>query len=94
MAISDRIAIMNAGQIVQIGTAEDLYLRPAARFVATFLGDANLIAGSIVEAGMDRLTLGIEGSGGISPHRTAPVGSNVVAVVRPEAIRLSDRTAA
>ena len=43
MAISDRIAIMNAGQIVQIGTAEDLYLHPAARFVATFLGDANLV---------------------------------------------------
>lgn len=61
MAISDRIAIMNAGQIVQIGSAEDLYRHPASRFVATFLGDANLVASSIVEAGMDRLTLSIEG---------------------------------
>jgi iron(III) transport system ATP-binding protein len=91
MAISDRIAIMNAGQIVQIGSAEDLYRRPAARFVATFLGDANLVASSIVEAGTDRLTLSIAGTRwDIATRVRAPVGSNVEAVVRPEAIKLSD----
>ena len=44
MAISDRIAIMDSGQIAQIGTAEELYQRPASRFVAGFLGSANLLA--------------------------------------------------
>ena len=44
MAISDRIAIMDAGLIAQIGTAEELYQRPASRFVAGFLGSANLLA--------------------------------------------------
>lgn len=91
MAISDRIAIMNAGQIVQIGSAEDLYRHPASHFVATFLGDANLVATSIIDAGMDRLTLNVEGKRwDISTRVRAPVGSNVEAVVRPEAIKLSD----
>jgi iron(III) transport system ATP-binding protein len=91
MAISDRIAIMNAGQIVQIGTAEDLYQRPAARFVATFLGDANLIESKVIDAGMDRITLSIDGGRwDIATSERHPAGSNVLAVVRPESIRLSE----
>jgi iron(III) transport system ATP-binding protein len=90
MAISDRIAIMNAGQIVQIGTAEDLYLRPAARFVATFLGDANLLEGVVVDAATDRLTLEVDGARwDIATSERHPVGAKVLAVVRPEAIGLS-----
>jgi ABC-type Fe3+/spermidine/putrescine transport system ATPase subunit len=91
MAISDRIAIMDAGQIVQIDTAEELYLRPAARFVATFLGDANLVKGEVIDAGMDRLTLGVGGfRWDIATPQRYPVGSSVLAVVRPEAVALSD----
>jgi spermidine/putrescine ABC transporter ATP-binding subunit len=91
MAISDRIAIMNAGQIVQIGAAEDLYLRPATRFVATFLGDANLIGSTVIDVGMDRLTLSVNGSRwDIATSERCLAGSNVLAVVRPEAIRLSE----
>lgn len=91
MAISDRIAIMNAGRIVQIGTAEDLYLRPATRFVATFLGDANLMESKVVDAGMNRLTLGVDGGRwDLATSQRHPVGSNVLAVVRPEAAELSE----
>ncbi len=43
MAISDRIAIMDAGRIAQIGTAEELYRQPASAFVAGFVGRANLL---------------------------------------------------
>jgi spermidine/putrescine ABC transporter ATP-binding subunit len=91
MAISDRIAIMNSGQIVQIGAAEELYLHPATRFVATFLGDANLIESTVIDIGMDRLTLGVDGSRwDIATSERHPAGANVLAVVRPEAIRLSE----
>jgi iron(III) transport system ATP-binding protein len=91
MAISDRIAIMNSGQIVQIASAEELYLNPATRFVATFLGDANLIRSKIIDAGMDRLTLDVDGSRwDVATAERHPPGSNVLAVVRPEAISLSD----
>src|SRR5438552_4584789 len=47
MAVSDRIVVMNQGTIVQEGTAEDLYHRPATQFVAQFVGRVNLIAGVV-----------------------------------------------
>jgi iron(III) transport system ATP-binding protein len=45
MAVSDRIAVMNEGSVVQEGSAEDLYHRPASQFVAQFVGRVNLVAG-------------------------------------------------
>ncbi len=44
LVMSDRIAVMRAGRIVQIGTAQELYERPADSFVARFLGESNLAA--------------------------------------------------
>ncbi len=43
MFMADRIALMNAGQIEQLGTPTELYLNPASRFVATFLGEVNVL---------------------------------------------------
>jgi iron(III) transport system ATP-binding protein len=61
MAISDRIAIMNEGRIVQIGKAEELYQRPSSQFVATFLGNTNMLRGKVIEAGAGRVTLDMSG---------------------------------
>jgi iron(III) transport system ATP-binding protein len=90
MAISDRIAIMNLGQIAQIGTAQELYQRPQSQFVAGFLGSANLLRGVVAAVGNGRTTLDILG------HRweilsASPVlpGQSVDAVVRPEALTLA-----
>jgi len=47
LAISDRIIIMNSGTIEQIGTPQDIYDRPRNRFVADFIGSANLLRGSV-----------------------------------------------
>ena len=47
LAISDRVVVMNEGRIVQIGTPEEIYNRPRSRFVADFVGSANLIAGRV-----------------------------------------------
>ena len=47
LAISDRVIVMNVGGIEQIGTPEDIYNRPKTRFVADFVGSANLIAGRV-----------------------------------------------
>src|ERR1700692_3647193 len=49
MAVSDRIAVMNQGSVVQQGTAQALYHRPASPFVAQFVGRVNLVAGRVVE---------------------------------------------
>ena len=43
LAMSDRLAVMNSGRVLQIGTPEEVYARPASRFVADFIGQANLI---------------------------------------------------
>jgi len=51
MAIADRIGVMNQGRLEQLGSAEDLYQRPASRFVATFIGKCNLIEGRTVAPG-------------------------------------------
>ena len=48
MNVSDRIAVMNAGVIEQLGTAEAIYERPASRFVADFVGQINLLPGTVV----------------------------------------------
>ncbi len=53
MAVSDRIAVMNAGVIQQIGTPQNLYQRPANLFVATFIGHTNVIDGEIKMEGKD-----------------------------------------
>ena len=45
LAMSDRIAVMRNGRVEQVGTPEEVYLRPATRFVAQFLGEANLLEG-------------------------------------------------
>jgi len=47
LAISDRVIVMNGGQIEQIGSPEDIYNRPLSRFVADFVGSANLIRGKV-----------------------------------------------
>ena len=46
--MSDRIAVMNEGVIEQLGAAEEIYRRPASRFVADFVGQINLLAGRVV----------------------------------------------
>ena len=53
MVISDRIAIMDSGDLVQLGTAQDIYKKPANKFVADFIGTMNFMSGEIVEAPLD-----------------------------------------
>ena len=90
MAISDRIAIMNSGQIAQIGTAEELYQRPASRFVAGFLGNANLLRGTVIAAEPAKTTIEIlNHRWEIFSKSPVAAGQPVDAVVRPEALTLA-----
>jgi len=86
MTMADRIAIMNAGRIEQLGAPTDLYERPQTAFVASFLGISNLLPGTILGAGRVRLEDGTEVR---VPEATLNGRSGKVAVgVRPEKIRL------
>jgi iron(III) transport system ATP-binding protein len=49
MVISDRIAVMDSGNVAQLGTAEEIYKKPANRFVADFIGTTNFISGQVLD---------------------------------------------
>ena len=59
LSLSDRIAILNHGKLVQEGAPDALYERPRTRFVADFLGKSNFLVGTVRELGADRMVVGI-----------------------------------
>jgi len=94
MAISDRIAVMSRGSIVQEGSAEELYARPASEFVARFIGRVNLLAARVVEVGGD-VIVDVAGQrvNAFAPVRPA-AGDKARVVVRPEMLELAPPGAA
>lgn len=58
--MSDRMAVMNEGEIHQVGTPREVYRRPSDTFVADFIGNANLLSGSIVSTHADGFTVDLE----------------------------------
>jgi putative spermidine/putrescine transport system ATP-binding protein len=83
LAVADRVAVMNAGSIEQIGTPEDLYLRPATEFVAAFVGLSNRLEG-VLEHGR----VAVAGQDLVALPGTVQDGP-VVAFVRPEDVLLA-----
>ncbi len=94
MAISDRIAVMHKGAIVQEGTAEELYRRPASEFVAQFIGRTNLLAARVLSVGPDGVELEVARRRLRLTDETAraTAGQTVRLVVRPEGIDLRPAT--
>ncbi len=89
MAMSDRIAVMNGGVIVQLGTPEEIYERPQSRFVAQFVGHTNLFDGKVTKVERERVTVDSEGLLLAATAATpVSVGQPVTAVVRYERIGL------
>ncbi|QRM53716.1 ABC transporter ATP-binding protein [Sinorhizobium sp. BG8] len=91
MVMSDRIGVMRAGKLIQIGTPEEIYARPSDRFVAEFFGEVNTIAirrsdsgGWITEEGGKPVVIGTG---------AAPAGPAAAIVVRPEYMRFVDNLA-
>jgi sulfate/thiosulfate transport system ATP-binding protein len=86
-ALADRIGVMNHGRLLEMGRPNELYTRPATRFVATFLGAANLILARQTKEGIRF------GERPVSAHAAAPIHGarehEVVAVVRPEEIEVA-----
>ena len=85
MTMGDRIVIMNGGKIVQVGTAMDVYERPASRFVAGFIGTPpmNFFDGELDASGVT-LTGGVR----VAVSRAGQTGRKVVFGIRPEHISL------
>jgi putative spermidine/putrescine transport system ATP-binding protein len=81
MELGDRVVVMSKGKIAQIGTPREIYFTPRNRFVAEFIGAANIIESAIEDGHL------------VLPGGKQPIASNVnlameIAMVRPESIRL------
>jgi spermidine/putrescine transport system ATP-binding protein len=83
LTMSDRLAVMNAGRIVQIGTPREVYEEPAEAYVADFLGAANLMEVEVISAGAVRL-----GDFALSAERCEAATGSAHAVIRPERVRI------
>ena len=89
--LSDRIALFRDGRIEQIGTGEDLYLRPATDFVAGFIGNSNFLAAEHLETVAGAATIRLaDGSlvSGINANGDFQPGQKTRLMIRPEAFRL------
>jgi iron(III) transport system ATP-binding protein len=92
LSIADRMAVMNAGRIEQVGAPQEIYLRPKNKFVASFMGETNFIDAAVIEANdhqivtstsLGKITASINGT-------SLKVGDKITLSIRPEVIHLSD----
>jgi len=94
MVISDRIAVMDSGNVVQVGTAHEIYEKPANKFVADFIGTMNFMPGEVVEVLPDavgvyvRTELSEKILCTMSGNTATSAGEKVYASIRPEDVEV------
>lgn len=86
LTMSDRIGVMNGGELLQVGSPEEIYESPVSRFVADFIGETNFIDGEVVVPGEVKLA-----NGAVVKARThSGPGSSVTLTLRPEKLNISE----
>ena len=89
MAISDRIAVMKKGRILQVDTPQELYMKPQHVFVANFIGESNFLEGYIVETNDKGCVIELRGGVIVNVvNQTRNKGERVVLAVRPETLSI------
>jgi len=91
LSVADRIAVLDAGRLCQVGTPREVYRRPVSRFVADFVGETNLVEATLAARDNGRLRLEAAGHPLEAPEgEGAPApGAKVTLSIRPEAWRIS-----
>ena len=91
LSMSDRIAVVNAGKIQQIGTPEDIYQRPVNKFVAGFIGETSLLPVTLKDSQQDAALCVLENGDHIrtSNNNEIKAGGQAFLSIRPEYIKLS-----
>ena len=90
MTLSTRIAVMDQGEFIQIGSPTEIYEFPENRFVADFIGSANILEGQIIEDSADHLRVSTDiGELSVEYNQPVPKGTQVWIALRPEKIHLS-----
>ena len=93
LSVSDRIAVMNHGKVLQVGTPRDIYESPSTSFVAQFIGEMNMIAGVMESENGRWYVADSEGMGrvAVADPKGFRVGDRVTLTIRPERLRISPR---
>jgi spermidine/putrescine transport system ATP-binding protein len=91
LTLSDRIAVMNRGTLLQYATCRELYDQPRTEFVANFLGEANIVRGQVIENGANAV-LDVAGHriGVWLRGRAVRTGEDVIVALRPEQLMIAD----
>jgi len=91
LTMSDRLAVMNRGRILQIGSPREIYESPISTFVATFIGQSNQMAGRVEAVSAATCRIQVSGLPSILARSTGAltIGDSVTLIVRPERIELS-----
>ncbi|MFT4082931.1 MAG: ABC transporter ATP-binding protein [Nocardioides sp.] len=88
LTMSDRIAVMNRGRVLQVASPTEIYDAPASRFVASFIGSCNLFDAAVVDGSARQVVVpGLGPVPAVAPERTS--AGPVVLAVRPERVSLS-----
>ncbi|RUW89652.1 ABC transporter ATP-binding protein [Mesorhizobium sp. M7A.F.Ca.US.010.02.1.1] len=95
LSMSDRIVVMNAGSMEQIGTPQEVYETPATAFVADFLGKANMLAGTVSAADGGKATVTLTAGQSVEVVSPKPLsqGAAVTVVVRPQKLSVGSAAA-
>ena len=88
LVLSDRIAVMNDGKILQVGMPSEIYDLPQSRFVADFIGTSNFLEGTLISKNEITLTTELPLMIVSTPNDTIPLNTPVTVAVRPERINL------
>ncbi|WBW96996.1 ABC transporter ATP-binding protein [Oceanirhabdus sp. W0125-5] len=91
MSMSDRIILMNKGEIEQVGTPNEIYQKPATAFVADFIGQANIMIAQVVESDGEKTIIGFAGKTyKVASDMKLNSGDKVKVVIRPEALDVKE----
>lgn len=85
LTMSDRIGVMNFGELLQVGSSEEIYESPVNRFVADFIGETNFIEGEVLAPGEVKLANGVV----VKARTHSGPGSSVTLTLRPEKLNIS-----
>lgn len=91
LTMSDRIAVMHAGELLQIGSPKEIYERPGTRFVADFIGETNFLEGTVSAINGETIDLSLGEHTIVKAHTnlSLQMGEKVGVVIRPEKINLA-----
>lgn len=88
LSMADRMAVMDSGEVVQVGPPEEIYRQPVSSYVAGFIGETNLLKGIVRKGGqIETATATLAGEPSVEDWKP-PIGSEVIVSIRPEALKI------